>query len=485
MRLSIDDRYLWFPVKREAEEKKLHFYIGSEKFQELDIKLSEGTADFFFAMDVEAFVGKDVEIRGDFDEAILEGICCHKDKPSFEYKYRPRFHFTAEAGWINDPNGLIFSEGVYHLYYQWNPYGVDWGNMHWGHAVSRDLITWEHRPVAMAPDEYGTIYSGCAWRDLRGDAGFGKDSLLYFYTASGGRNEWSRDRGRMHEQRLAVSKDSGDTLEKKCCVVPFIKGENRDPFVFYHEKSGAYIMVLYLDGNEFAILRSEDLLHWTESDRFAIDKMWECPGLFELAMNTSRKWVFWSADGYYMIGSFDGYRFMPETEVLSAYQNELPYAAQIYAALEDRTVAVAWYRTKNDKGGFRGMMSIPMELGLFETEEGPRLTFKPVRELWDYLEEATGDQPEKSTPLVLLVTWKNKGSSTVRIGENDILIKHERGPSTIIIDHGIVECFSDNGTFYKAVEVEEDILWKTFYIGEEAAEVRVNHLLSILIRRNI
>ena len=100
-----------------------------------------------------------------------------------------------------------------------------------------------------------------------------------------------------------------------------------------------------------------------------------------------------------------------------------------------------------------------------------------MRDLWDYLEEATGDQPEKSTLLVLSLTWKKKGSSTVRIGENDILIKHERGPSTIIIDHGIVECFSDKGTFYKAVEVEEDILWKTVYIGEEAAEVRVNHLL--------
>lgn len=485
MRLSIDDRYLWFPVKREVEEKKLHFYIGSERFQELDIKLCEGTADFFFAMDVEAFIGKDVEIRGDFDEAILEGICCHKDKPSFEYKYRPRFHFTAEAGWINDPNGLIFSEGVYHLYYQWNPYGVDWGNMHWGHAVSRDLITWEHRPVAMVPDEYGTIYSGCAWHDSRDDAGFGKDALLYFYTASGGRNNWSKEMARQHVQRLAVSTDGGETLEKECTILEHIAGENRDPLVFYHEKSDAYIMVLYLDGNEFAIYRSDDMLHWTESQRFTADKMWECPGLFELEIQNrssddieKTKWVFWSADGYYMIGDFDGYKFTPESEVLSAYETTLPYAAQIYAGVEERTISVAWYRTKNDKGGFRGMMSIPMELSLRETDEGLRIAFAPVRELWEHFDsdkaqECSGTTLEynfEGSPVALII---DDTEYCISVGDTMIEGVDVGGPTTIIIDHGIIECISNNGLSYKAIEAEEDILFKKITTQSNIKSIRI------------
>ena len=242
------------------------------------------------------------------------------------YSDRPALHFTAETGWINDPNGLVYADGVYHLYYQWNPFGTEWGNMHWGHAVSRDLITWEHRPVALMPDEFGTVYSGCGWQDHEGVAGFGKDALLFYYTAAGGSNQWSTDQGNKHTQRLAISTDGGETLQKVGTVIEHIKGENRDPKIFWHAESGAYIMVLYLDGTEFAIFRSADLLHWQESQRFSAERMWECPGLFALPVEDrpgEKKWVFWSADGYYRIGDFDGYAFHPETEVLTGYDTKL------------------------------------------------------------------------------------------------------------------------------------------------------------------
>ncbi|MCR5227027.1 MAG: glycoside hydrolase family 32 protein [Eubacterium sp.] len=486
MLILVNKKYIWFAVGRECAERKLCFYSDGELSQELDIRLSPDDADFYFAMDVERFMGKQVEIREvvsdevadnkDYETAdrLDKAISLHDEKPSYEYKYRPRFHFTAEAGWINDPNGLIYADGVYHMYYQWNPYGIDWGNMHWGHAVSRDLINWEHRPLAMEPDEYGTIYSGCAICDKENAAGFGKDALLYFYTASGGRNNWSKEMARQHVQRLAVSTDGGETLEKKCTVLEHKAGENRDPLVFYHEKSEAYIMVLYLDGNEFAIYRSDDMLHWTESQRFTADKMWECPGLFEL----ENKWVFWSADGYYMIGDFDGYKFTPESEVLAAYETTLPYAAQIYAGVEDRTISVAWYRTKNNKGGFRGMMSIPMELSLRETDEGLRIAFAPVGELWDRFDsdnaqeysDASLEYNLEGSPVAIII-YDTKYS--ISVGDTMIEVADIDGPTTIIVDHGIIECFSNNGLSYKAIETEEDILFKKITTQSDIKKVRI------------
>ena len=410
MRLDISKKYILFAVDKNCEERKLHFYIDDNKFMEFDIRLAEGEAKYYFPMDVSNYFGRVIDIRvgcgnsesitcgdgeetaekvdieSDADEKVLKAsVGLSDEKPRLDYKYRPRLHFTAEMGWINDPNGLIYKDGLFHMYYQWNPYGIDWGNMHWGHAVSKNLIDWERLDTALTPDDYGTVYSGCAFSDDKNAAGFGAGSIIYFYTASGGRNEWSASKGRKHVQRIAVSNDNGYTLRKKCTVVEHIADENRDPKVFWHEESKAYIMILYLEGNDFVILRSDDLIHWKESCKFTADKMWECPDLFKLKVEGSdeTKWVFWSADGYYMIGEFDGYTFKKESNVLFAYGSKLGYAAQTFAGIDDRCISVAWLRTENDKGGFRGMMAIPMEMSLKRAEKGYRINIKPVRELWD------------------------------------------------------------------------------------------------------
>ena len=518
MKLKLDKNFIWFAVSRNSEERKLHFYLDNIKIAELDIRLDAYDPDFFFPMDVSRFKGKMIDITG-VDGTSEGAISCNDLKPETSYSFRPEIHFTAEYGWINDPNGLIYADGVYHLYYQWNPYGTDWGNMHWGHAVSSDLIRWEHRPTAMEPDEYGTIYSGSAFRDSKNASGFGKDALLFYYTASGGRNEWSLERGNLHTQRIAVSNDGGETLLKKETIIPNIIGENRDPKVFWHEKSGAYIMVLYLEETEFMILRSEDMLHWTESQRFCADKMWECPNLMELPVRRKSggddryesKWVFWSADGYYMIGEFDGYRFTPETEVLEAYDTKLPYAAQTYSGIEDRTVHIAWYRTENDKGGFRGMMSIPTELSLIETEEGLRIAFKPVKELWDRTRKLAAVRSGENIsltgrPFVAEIEYDaldNKCDAvgtqydapdtecdvprhecegvgtgtktlTLRIGDSVLNIKNPEKKAVLIIDHGIIECMSEDGLRYTAIESEDDILRKSIRIDSEEINVRMN-----------
>ncbi len=397
---------------------------------------------------------------------------------------RPVIHYTAEEGWINDPNGLIYSDGVYHLFHQWNPYGTEWGNMHWGHAVSRDMIVWESRPVAMEPDEFGTVYSGCAIRDTEDAAGYGKDALLFFYTAAGGYNSLSRENGNKFTQRLAVSLDKGATLQKKSCIIPHIVHENRDPKVFYHSETNAYIMVLFLDGNEFAVFRSKDLLHWDETQRFSIEKMWECPDLFELGVKDSedeKHWVFWSADGFYMTGSFDGFRFEPDSDVMTGYDTPLGYAAQTYSGIEDRTVSVAWYRTKNDRGGFRGMMSLPAELSLMRTKDGLRICFKPVRELWkhftDHEKKEAVDGRIRSRlpgkPVVAVIEWDKGGEGSISVKDVTISVKDTRKSTTLIIDHGVVEYFYGDGLYYGAYETPEDVLSDSIEIGPNASSMKL------------
>lgn len=517
MILHISEPYLWLPVNKKNPEVKLHFYCNDTKLQEVDIQLGGTDGDFYTSMDVSRYLGQNIEIRGNVPDSMLYHIFCYKEEAQNVYPFRPQIHFTPKIGWHNDPNGLVYADGIYHLYYQWNPYGVIWGNMHWGHAVSKDLIKWEHRPMAMAPDQYGTVYSGCGWQDKENAAGFGKNALLFFYTAAGGCNQWSIDAGNQHTQRLAVSTDGGETLQRiDGAILPHIAGENRDPKIFYHRESGAYIMVLFLDGYEFAIFRSADLLHWEETQRFSAEKMRECPDLFPLSVDNSageKKWIFWSADGYYLIGSFDGYHFTPESEVLRAYSTALAYAAQTYAGIEDRVISVAWLRLTNDRGNYRGLMSIPTELSLLKTGSGYQLGFHLPKELLAYRqlrkELKRGEKAFQTVlngiPVEAALSWKKQetGNARLKIGDTIVTVNFDTGSIafvnpqpdaetmiipfdkkeslslSFIIDQEVIEFFGNAGVIYGAVETEENILRKEVEI-ESTAELESMQLYEII-----
>ena len=527
MTLHITEPYLWFPINKENPQVKLHFYVDGVKIQEADMQLKSKAGqetDFFVSMDVSEYLGQEIEIKPEMQKAQEEAskeqevedviekeigsmISCHDKPVQNDYSYRPKLHFTPEIGWHNDPNGLIYADGLYHMYYQWNPYGVIWGNMHWGHAVSRDLLHFKHMPMVLAPNEHGTVYSGCGFEDKEGVAGFGKNALLFYYTASGGANKWSVDAGNLHTQRLAVSTDGGRTLVRSDkFLLENRKGENRDPKVFYHEESGAYIMALYLDGDEFAIFRSNDLLHFEESQRFHAKGMWECPDLFCLSVENSeeKKWVFWSADGYYMVGNFDGYRFTPESEVQMAYATRLPYAAQTYAGISDRVISVAWLRLKNDRGNYRGVMALPAELSLVKDKKGYHIKFCPVKELEELKElnqkqevYLAGSISFQGVPAEVKVSWDEKaqGQTKLLLGSTTILTDFERGvieftnpvsydetisvvfgrenPLSLkfIIDQEVIEFWGNDGLIYGAVETEENILSKSLLV-ETTAEIQ-------------
>ena len=496
MMIHVTEPYLWLPVDKKKSQVKLHFYCSGIKFQEIDIQLGGTDCDFYATMDVSRYLNREIEIKGEIPEDMLYHIFCCGEKAQHIYPFRPKMHFTPEVGWHNDPNGLVFADGVYHLYYQWNPYGVAWGNMHWGHAVSRDLINWEHKPMAMEPDEHGTVYSGCGFQDKENAAGFGKNTLLFMYTAAGGSNQWSADMGHRHTQRLAVSVDGGNTLQRvEGAVLAHIAGDNRDPKILFHKESGAYIMVLYLEENEFAVFRSDDLLHWVETQRFSAEGMWECPDLFELPVDNEageKKWVFWSADGYYLIGNFDGYRFTPESGVQSAYSTKLPYAAQTYAGVSDRVISLAWYRMKNDRGNYRGVMSLPAELSLVKQGENYRIRFQPVSEFYTYRQfggelkknRHTAEIELTGTPMEVTIVWKpqKEGRTKLSIGSTIITIDFNNGimefrnpqidsdtivvpfdrqrqwKLDLVIDQEVIEFYGDDGVVYGAVETEENVL---------------------------
>ncbi len=312
---------------------------------------------------------------------------------------RPQFHFTAAKNWLNDPNGLVFYKGEYHLFFQHNPTGIGWGNMTWGHAVSHDLVHWRQLEHAILPDKLGTIFSGSAVVDVDNTAGFqrgNEKTLVTLYTAAGGTSPESK--GQPFTQCLAYSTDRGRTWTKydKNPVLGHIVKENRDPKVAWHAPSRRWIMALYKDGNDFALFSSPDLKAWEHLQDITMPGRSECPDFFEMAVDGDEKntrWVLTAADGYYMVGRFDGRRFTPQVGPLQADWGGNYYAVQTYyvepassrsasTAPDSRRIQIAWMR-----GGtypqmpFNQQMSFPCELKLQTFPEGPRLTRMPVKEI--------------------------------------------------------------------------------------------------------
>ncbi len=496
MKIEIKASYLWLPVKKDDEEIRVHIYAEDKKIREFDICLGNPRCDFYAYIDVSEYIGRELTIVADVAEEKLKNIFCYREKPQNVYPFRPQLHFSPPVGWNNDPNGLVYQDGIYHLYYQWNPFGVEWGNMQWGHAVSKDLLHWEDKREALVPNEMGQMYSGCAIVDEKNKLSYGKDSLLFYYTAAGGMNDWSKEAGNAFTQRLAYSTDGGETLRfSEKFLMRNIERENRDPKIFYHDKSDAYIMVLYLDECEFGIFRSENLVDWEETQKLKFDEMWECPDLFELPVineENTKKWIFWSADGYYVVGDFDGYEFKAQSKVKKAYVGSLAYAAQTYANVKDRVVSVAWLRIQNDWGNYRGLMSIPEELTLKKVGDEYKMRIKPVRELektrqtkveMEHIKDGFSfSLKERATRLSLCWPRENKKKACIYLKNIIIYIDFKKGmisleqmskntPEMIgyfdnakafdldlIIDQEVIEFYGADGVVYGAMETDENIL---------------------------
>lgn len=306
----------------------------------------------------------------------------------YQETYRPQFHFTAKENWLNDPNGLVFYNGEYHLFFQYNPKGLDWGPNTWGHAISTDLVHWKQIEHAIEPDEYGWIWSGSGVVDWKNTAGFKKDdedTMIAIYT-TGGYGQPPNP----CVQDIAYSNDKGRTWTRyeNNPVLRHIVASNRDPKVIWHEPTKKWIMALFLDGNVYAIFSSSDLKEWAGQTVINLPDAGECPDIFELPVDgdkENKKWVFWGGNGNYYVGSFDGHGFQPESDVLRADLGANFYAAQTWSdipELDGRRIQIAWMAGGKYPGmPFNQQMSFPCELTLRTTPEGIRLHRQPVKEI--------------------------------------------------------------------------------------------------------
>ncbi|MCY7899331.1 GH32 C-terminal domain-containing protein [Bacillus inaquosorum] len=328
------------------------------------------------------------------------------DSSYYDEDYRPQYHFTPEANWMNDPNGMVYYAGEYHLFYQYHPYGMQWGPMHWGHAVSKDLVTWKHLPVALYPDEKGTIFSGSAVVDRNNTSGFqtGEEKpLVAIYT---------QDREGHQVQSIAYSNDKGRTWTKYAGnpVIPNPgKKDFRDPKVFWYEKEKKWVMVLAA-GDRILIYTSKNLKQWTYASEFGQGQgshggVWECPDLFELPVDgnpNQKKWVMQVSVGngavsggsgmQYFIGDFDGTHFKnenPSDKVLWTDYGKDFYAAVSWSDIpssDGRRLWLGWmsnWQYANDvpTSPWRSAASIPRELKLKTLTGGVRVVQTPVKEL--------------------------------------------------------------------------------------------------------
>ncbi|MCX8155388.1 MAG: GH32 C-terminal domain-containing protein [Verrucomicrobiae bacterium] len=393
-----EKRYLHLPVKNGAPKRWVSLLVEGRVERDFDLELADAAPDWWAYVELRPFAGKSVvvqvdRLREDSQALALmeQGDELKGTHPLYREPLRPQFHFSARRGWLNDPNGLVYYGGEYHLFFQHNPYGWNWGNMHWGHAISRDLVHWEEMGEALYPDALGTMYSGSAVVDYRNDAGLNAPqapALLLFYTAAGGENRLSR--GRPYTQCLAYSTDRGRTWIKyeRNPILPNLTPGNRDPKVIWHEASRQWIMTLYVETNKvhsIFFFGSKNLREWTYLSR--TDGFFECPDFFPLTVpgEPGRSlWLLTGASSEYMLGQFDGTRFTAVTPKLPGHQGRDFYAAQTYSdipASDGRRIQIGWLRAPSPGMPFNQCMSLPLELSLAVTPEGPRLAMLPVREL--------------------------------------------------------------------------------------------------------
>ncbi len=379
--ITIQKKYLIFPVNTYGKTKRVKFSLKGETVYRLNVKLDAYEPDFRAYVDMSRFMGETLTLSIDPYVETEIGESDTLDLPNlYREPMRPTVHFTTKNGWINDPNGLIYLDGVYHMFYQHNPCETNWGKMHWGHATSSDLLHWEEQDIALYPDEGGNMYSGSAILDERNLLGLqtsDKPVPLLFYTST-----------EPFVQNIAYSTDGFKTVHKYRGnpVVPRIIHGNRDPKVVFCEELDAYVMALFLKGSgndNYALLKSKNLTDWTILQEIEMLGENECPDLFFLrGPEGEKKWILMGARNRYLVGDFKQGKFIPCQSILGLQYNSCDYAGQTFSGLPDgRVVRVTWDRWTLHTPPFAGQMGIPMELGLEKRGDMYLITAHPIEEL--------------------------------------------------------------------------------------------------------
>jgi sucrose-6-phosphate hydrolase SacC (GH32 family) len=400
--LKVSKPILNLPVKEGAARYYLEVFVDDKQIRGIDVELATGDIDYWVVADLSRWQGKEIQIRSRLyaennpfllDKIIFADEILDADD-LYEEPLRPQFHFSSKRGWINDPNGLVYYDGEFHLFYQHNPYGWDHSrndyNKTWGHAVSTDLVHWKELPGAVHPDHLGPIYSGSAVVDHENTTGFqtgDEKPIVCIYTSAGGRSPWSK--GRKFTQSLSYSNDRGRTFNayKGNPVQENIDYINRDPKAIWHEPTDRWVIVLHFDERAMAFFTSKDLKFWEFQSELESSVLVDCPELFQLPLDGNekdQKWIIYGGSGFYMIGEFDGKKFKPDTKEIQFHYGNCFYASQTFSNISEsdgRRIQMAWGVIPTWGMPFNMILLFPVELTLRTTGEGIRLFAYPVKEI--------------------------------------------------------------------------------------------------------
>ncbi len=415
VRITGDAKYLLLPVQESNDDARVVVLVDGKIDRTINVRLAKSKVDYCVPFDLEPYKGHDVildvittqnrsNIREAKDDACWANMTLADsfDTTNRE-KYRPVYHHTPLYGWMNDPNGMFYKDGVWHLYFQWNPYGSKWQNMTWGHSSSKDLVTWDHHPAAIEANGLGAVFSGSSVIDTENTAGFGKDAIVSLYT--------SADVSQV--QSLAHSNDNGQTFD----IYPgnpiiTLESEARDPNMFWDAANRRWVLSLaHALDHEMLFFTSPDLKEWTLQGSFgkgigAQDGVWECPDLFKLKVDgtNEEKWVlvcninpggpFGGSATQYFVGDFDGKTFKADTDANGNIPTKwMDYGKDHYATVswsdapDNRRTLIGWmsnwqYAAEVPTLQFRSANTLPRDAGLFKGADGQLyLSSAPAPEL--------------------------------------------------------------------------------------------------------
>ena len=457
LRLDSQKKYILLPVEEKMENAHIRVVRDNQLVKTLNCRLAVDKVDYFVPYEVGEGELFDISFNDNMRATgAIDGFACWKrmsysdtfDTKNVE-KHRPVYHHTPQYGWMNDPNGMFYKDGVWHLCYQFNPYGSQWENMTWGHSTSTDLVHWKAEPTAITPDALGTIFSGCCVVDKNNTAGFGNDAVIAFYTSAGARQM----------QSMAYSTDGGKTFTKykNNPIITSNVPDFRDPHVFWNAEAGFWNMILAA-GQQMSIYSSKDLKEWKHESDFGAEYgnhggVWECPDLMKMKVRGTdkEKWMlicninpggpFGGSATQYFIGEFDGHKFTCEDE--PSETKWMDYGKDHYATItfdnapEGRRVGIAWmsnwqYANQVPTKQFRSANSIARDFGLFEYNGETYCSVSPAKEM-DAVRGQRISSPSETCEIV--VQLRGDAQLTLRNSKGEkVVITYDAVEQTIDFD---------------------------------------------------
>ena len=444
IKLEQGKKYLLLPVEEKEEHAHIRVVRNNQLVKTINCRLAVNNVDYFVPYEIGEGELFDITFNGNMrSTSAINDFTCWKrmtysdtfDTKNVE-KHRPLYHHTPQYGWMNDPNGMFYKDGVWHLCYQYNPYGSQWENLSWGHSTSTDLINWKAEPTALEPDALGMMFSGCCVVDKNNTAGFGKDAIVALYTTAGARQT----------QSLAYSTDGGKTFTKYADnpIITSNVPDFRDPHVFWNAEAGFWNMILAA-GQQMSIYSSKDLKEWKHESDFGAEYgnhggVWECPDLMKMNVKGTNKdkWMlicninpggpFGGSATQYFIGQFDGHKFTCEDE--PSETKWMDYGKDHYATItfdnapEGRHVGIAWmsnwqYANQVPTKQYRSANSIVRDFGLFEYKGETYCSITPAKEMLA-ARGARVSQPTEACEIV--VTVKGDAQITLRNAKGERVV---------------------------------------------------------------